>query len=160
MYGCESWTVKKAERQTIDAFELWCREDARESLGLQGDPTSPSWRESVLNIHWKDWCWRWNSNTLATCCKELIHFKRLWFSERLKARGEKDDRRWEGCMASPTLWTWVWVSSRNWWWTGKPDMLQSMESQRIGHDWATELNLHVWLIDLQQKCKDQLMTND
>ena len=52
-------------------------EDSWESLGLQGDPTSPSWRKSVLNIHWKDWCWSWNCNTLATWCKELTHWKRL-----------------------------------------------------------------------------------
>ena len=70
-------------------------EDSWESLGLQGDPTSPSRRTSFLHIHWKDWCWNWNSNTLATWCKELTHFKRPWCWERLKARGEGDDRmRW------------------------------------------------------------------
>ena len=65
MYRCESWTVKKAEHWTIDAFELWCWR-SWESLGLQGDPTSQSLRKSVLNIHWKDRCWSWNSNTLST----------------------------------------------------------------------------------------------
>ena len=65
-----------------------------ESLGLQGDPTSPSWR-SVLGVHWKDWCWSWNSNTLATWCEELTHWKRPWCWERLKAGGEGEDRmRW------------------------------------------------------------------
>ena len=61
------------------------------------------------------------------------------FWERLKAGGEGDDRGWDGWMASPTWWTWVWASSRSWWWTGKPGMLQSMGSQRVGHDWETEL---------------------
>ena len=61
MYGCESWTIKKAERQRIDAFELWCWRRLWEFLGLQ-DQTSQSERKSVLNIHWKDWCWSWNSN--------------------------------------------------------------------------------------------------
>ena len=69
MFGCKNWTIKKAEHQRIDVFELWCGEDSWESLGLQGDQTSQSSRKSVLNIHWKDWCWSWNSNTLATWCK-------------------------------------------------------------------------------------------
>ena len=83
-------------------------EDSWESLGLQGDPTSPSKRKSVLNIHWKDWCW--NSNTLATWCKELTHWKRFWCWERLKVGREGDDRRWDGWMASPIWWTWVWAN--------------------------------------------------
>ena len=82
-------------------------EDSWESLGLQGDPTSPSWRRSVLNIHWKDWCWRWNSNTLTTWSEELTHWKRPWCWERLKAGGEEDDRGWDEWMASPTQWKWV-----------------------------------------------------
>ena len=106
-------------------------EDSRESLGLQGDPNSQSYRESVLNIHWKAWCWSWSSNTLATCCKELTLWKRPWCWERLKAGGEGDDRGWNDWIASPTLWTWFWVGSGSWWWTGKPGMFQSMGSQRV-----------------------------
>ena len=116
-------------------------EDSWESLGLQGDPTSPSWRKSVLNIHWKNWCWSWNSSILATWCKELTHWKRPWSWERLKVGGEGNDRGWDGWMASPTQWTWMWASSRSWWWTGKPGVLQSMGLQRVRHDWATELNI-------------------
>ena len=78
MYGCENWTIKKAEHWRIDAFELWCWKRLWESLGLQGDPTSQSSRKSVLNIHWQDWCWSWSSNTLATWCEELTHLKRPW----------------------------------------------------------------------------------
>ena len=115
------------------------REDSWDFLGLQGDPTSPSWRRSVLNIHWKNWCWSWSSTTLATWCQELSHWERPWCWERLKAGGEGDDRGWDGWMASPTWCTWVWVGSRSWWWTGKPSMLQSLRSQRVGHNWATEL---------------------
>ena len=119
-------------------------EDSWESLGLQGDPTSPSWRKSVLSIHWKDWCWSWNSNTLATWCEELTHLKRPWWWERLKA-GEGDDRGWwDGWMVSSTKWTWVWTNSRSWWWDGKPGMLQSMRSQRAGHDWVTQLNCNMY----------------
>ena len=101
-------------------------EDSWESLWLQGDPTSPSWRKSVLNILWKDWCWSWNSSTLTTSCEELTHLKRPWCWERLKAGGEEDNRGWDGWMASPTWWAWVYVNSGSWWWTGRPGMLQSM----------------------------------
>ena len=118
-------------------------EDSWASLGLQGDPTCPSWRKSVLNIHWKDWCWSWNSNTLATWCEGLTHLKRPWCWERLKVGRERDNRGWDGWIASPMQWTWVWINSRSWWWTGKSGMLQSMGLQRVGHDWATELN---WFI--------------
>ena len=102
VYGCETWTIKKAECQRIDAFELWCLkggENSWESLGLQGDPTSPSERKSVLNIHWKDWYWSWKSNTLATWCEELTHLKRPWCWARLRAVGEGNYREWDGLMA-------------------------------------------------------------
>ena len=115
-------------------------EDSWESLGLQGYPTSPSWRRSVLGVNWKDWCWSWNSNTLATSCKELTHWKRPWCWEGFGAGGEGDDRGWDGWMASPTRWTWVWVNSWSWWWTGRPGVLRFMGSKRVGHDWVTELN--------------------
>ena len=101
MYGCESWTIKKAEHWGIDAFELWWG-DSWESLGLQGDPTSQSWRKSILIIHWKDRCWSWSSNSLATWWEKLAHWKRPWCWERLKAGGEGGDRGWDGWMASPT----------------------------------------------------------
>ena len=68
-------------------------------------------------------------DTLATSCKELTHGKRLWCWEGLGAGGEGDDRGWDGWMASPTRWTWVWVNSRSWWWTGRPGVLQFMGSQ-------------------------------
>ena len=77
---------------------------------------------------------------LATSCKELTHWKRFWCWEGLRAGGEGNDRGWEGWMASPTWWTWVWVNSGSWWWTGKPGVLRFMGSQRAGHDWVTELN--------------------
>ena len=111
-------------------------EDSWESLGLQGDPTSQSYRNSILNIHWKDWCW--SSDTLATWCKEPTHWKRPWCWERLKAGGEGDNRGWDGWKASPTQGTGVWASSRRWWRTGKPGVRQSMGSQRVGRDWASE----------------------
>ena len=82
MYGCESWSINKAECQRIDAFELGCWRRCLRVLWTTGDPTSASYRKSVLNIHWMDWCWSWNSNTLATWCVELTHLKRPWCWER------------------------------------------------------------------------------
>ena len=134
MCGYKSWTIKKAMHRRIDAFELWYWRSSWGSLGLQGDQTSPSWRRSVLGVHWKDWCWSWNCNPLATWCEEWTHLKRPWGSERVRAGGEGGDRGWDGWMASPTRWTWVWTNSRSWLWTGRPGMLQFIGSQRVRHD--------------------------
>ena len=139
MYGCESWTVKKAERRRTDAFELWCWRRL-----LRVPWTARRSNQSILKISpgifWREWCWSWNSSTSATSCEELTHWKRLWCWERLGAGGEGDDRGWDGWMASPTWWMWVWVNSGSWWWTGRPGMLWFMGLQRVRHDWATELN--------------------
>ena len=141
MYGCESWTIKKAECQRIDAFELWCWRRL-----LRVPWTARRSNQSILkeihpkSVRWKDWCWSWNAKTLATWCKILTHLKIPWYWERLKVEEEWNDREWDGWMASLTQWMWVWVSSRCWWWTGKPGVLQSMGLQIVGHDWATELN--------------------
>ena len=114
-------------------------EDSWEFLGLQGDPTSPFWRRLALGFLWKEWCWSWNSSTLATSCEELTHWKRPWGWEGLGAGGEGDDRGWDGWMALLTRWTWVSVNSGSWWWTGRPGVLWFMGSQRVRHHWATEL---------------------
>ena len=90
-----------------------------------------------------EWCWGCNSSTLATSCEELTHWKRLWCWEGLGAGGEGDDRGWDGWVASLTRWTWVSVNSGSWWWTGRPGVLRFMGSQRVGHDWATDL---IWLL--------------
>ena len=141
MYGCESWTVKRAERRRIDAFELWCW---RRLLRVPWTA-----RRLVLGVLWKDWCWSWNSNTLATSCEDLTHWKRLWCWEGLGTGGKGDNIGWEGWMASPTRWMWVWVNSGNWWWTGRPGVLRFMGSRRVGHDWVTELNwASFWLMSL------------
>ena len=138
MYGYESGTIKKAEHWRTDAFELWC------------------WRRH-LRVPWTTWTsnqsilkeispecsleglmLKLSSNTLATLCKELIPWKRPWCWERYKAGGEGDNSGWDGWMASLAWWTWVYVTSGSWWWTGKPGMLQSMVLQRVRHDWVTE----------------------
>ena len=132
-----SWTIKKAEHWRIDAFELWCWRRLLRVPWTARRSNQSILKEISPGVHWKDWCWSWNSNTLATWCEELTHWKRPWCWERFKT-GEGDDREWDGQMASLTQWTWVWVNSRSWWWTGRPGVLRIMGSQRVGHDWATE----------------------
>ena len=137
MYGCESWTVKKAEHQRIDAFELWC---CRRLLRVPW--TARRYNQSILK-EISPGCLLEGlllKLKLRTSCEELTHWKRPWCWEGLGAEGEGDNRRWDGWMASPTRWTWVWVDSRSWWWTGRPGMLWFMGSQTVGHNWVTELN--------------------
>ena len=140
MYGCESWTVKKAEHRKINAFELWCWRRLLRVPWTVRRSNQFILKVISLGVQWKDWCWSWNSNTSATSCEELTHWKRPWCWEGLGAGGEGDDRGWDGWMASLTWWAWVWVNSRSFWWTGRPGVLQFMGSQRVGHGWATELN--------------------
>ena len=116
-------------------------------------PVHPKGDQPWIFIGRTDWSWR--SDTLTTWYEELTHWKRPWCWERLKAGREGDNRGWDGCMASPChgWWTWVWASSRCWWWAGKPCMLQSKGSKRVVHDWATELN---WRLNklVYVKCLD------
>ena len=139
MYGYESWTIKIAERQRIDAFELWC------------------WRR-LLRVPWT--ARRSNQSIIKEISPEysleglMLKLKLQYFGHLMQRSdslektlmlgkikvGEGDDRGWDGWLASLTQWTWVWVNSGSWWWTGRPGVLQSMGSQRDGHDWATELN--------------------
>ena len=139
MYGCESWTIRKAEHQRIDAFELWRWRRLLRVPWTARRSNQSTLKEISPEYSLEYWSWSWNVSTLATWCKELTHLKRPWCWKRLKAGGEGDDRGWDGWMASLTQWTWVWVNSESWWWTGKPGMLQSMGSQRVWHNWVTEL---------------------
>ena len=131
---------RKLSSEELMLLNCGVGEGSWESLGLQGDPTSPFWRRSALGFLCWEWCWSWNSSTLATSCEELTHRKRLWCWEELGAGGEGDDRGWDGWMASLTRWMWVWVNSGRRWWTGRPGVLRFMGSQRVEHDWPTEMN--------------------
>ena len=140
MYGCECCTIRKAEHWRIGAFELWfwgrllrVPWTARRSNQSILKEISPEYSLEGLMLKLKlqyfgHLMWRTDS------------FKRPWCWERLKAEGEGDNRGWDGWMASPIQWTWVWANSGSWRWTGRPGMLQSMGSQRVRHDWVTELN--------------------
>ena len=137
MYGWEIWTVKKAECQRIDAFELWCWRRL-----LRVPWTARRSNQSILK-QISPGCsleGRMLKLKLQSSCEELTHWKRLWCWEGFGAGGKGDDRRWDGWMASLTRWTWVWVNSGRWWWTGRPGLLQFMGLQRVGQNWATEVN--------------------
>ena len=140
MYGWESWTIMKAEHWKIDAFEQWCQRRLLRVPWTAGrsnqsilKETSPEYSSEGLMLKLK-------LKYFAPWCEELTPWKRPWCWERLKAGEEGDGRERDGWMASLTQWTEVWASSRSWWWTAKPGMLQSMGLQRVGHDWATDLN--------------------
>ena len=145
MYGCESWTIKKVEHWRIDAFELWCWKrlftvpwTARRSNQSILKEINPEYSLEGLMLKLKIQyfgylMWRADS------------FERFWFWERLRAGEEGDNRGWDGWMASLTQWTWVWVNSGSWWWTGRPGVLQFMGSLRVGHDWATSLSLFTFM---------------
>ena len=149
MYGCESWTVKKAEHWRIDAFELWC------------------WRR-LLRVSWtarrsnqfilKEICPEYSLKGLMSKLKLQYFGHLMWtadsFEKTLDAGKDwgqamtEDEMVW---MASLTQWIWIWVDSGTWWWTGRPGALQSMVSQRVKHDWATKPNWNVkssfyWLL--------------
>ena len=137
-----SWTRKKAEHQRIDASELW---HWRRLLRVPW-PTRRSNQLILKEISPGIFIGRTDAKAETPILwppdvkRQLIHWKRPCCWERLKAEGEGDDRGWDGWMASPTRWTWVWASSGSWWRSGRPGVLQSMGSQTVGHDWATELN--------------------
>ena len=134
MYRGESWTIKKAEHQRSDAFEVWCWRRLL-SVPWTARKLSQSILKEISPEHSLEGLMqKLKLQYLATWCKELTHWKRPWCWERLKAGGG-DNRRWDGWMASPTLWTWVRVSSRSWWRTGKSGVLHS-----VWHNWVTELN--------------------
>ena len=157
MYGCESWTIKKAECRRTDAFELWCWRRLESPLDCKEiQPVHPKGNKPWVFIGMADI--GWNSNILATWCEELTHLKRPWCWETLKTGGERDDRGWDGWMASLTQWTWVWVNSGSWWWTGRPGVLQSRGSQRVRQDWATELNWIRFVIAFLPRSKHLLIS--
>ena len=140
MYGCESWTVKKAEHWRIDGFELWCWQRLLRAPWTARRSNQSILKEISPGCSLEGLMFKLKLQYLATWCEELTHLKRPWCWEGLGAGGEGDNRGWDGWMASPTWWTWVWVNSGSLWWSGKPGMLRFMGSQRVGHDWSTELN--------------------
>ena len=139
MCGYESWTIKIAERQRIDAFELWCWRrllrvpwTARRSNQSIIKEISPKYSLEGLMLKLK-------LQYFGHLMQRSDSLEKTLMLGKIKV-GEGDDRGWDGWMASLTQWTWVWVNSGSWWWTGRPGVLQSMGSQRVGHDWVTEMH--------------------
>ena len=140
MYGCESWTRKKAEHRKIDVFELWCWRrllrvpwTARRSNQSILKEISPGCSLEGLGLKLK-------LQYFDHLMQRVDSFEKTLMLGKIEGRRRRDDRGWDGWMASPTQWTWVWVDSGSWWWTGRPGVLRFMGSQRVGHDWVTELN--------------------
>ena len=139
MYGCESWTIKKAEHRRIDAFELWCWRllrvcwTARRSNQSILKEISPEYSLEGQMLKLK---LQYSGHLM----QRTDSFEKTLMLGKIAGGWEGDDRGWDGWMASQTRWTWIWVSSRSWWWIGKPGVLQSMGLQRVRHDWVTELN--------------------
>ena len=147
MYGCESWTIKKAEHRRIDAFELWCWRrllrvpwTARRSIQSILKEISPGCSLVGLMLKLK-------LQYFSHLMEELTHWKRPWCWERLKAGGERDDRGWDDWMASLSKWMWVWVNSGSWWWTQRPVVFSSWGHKES--DTTEQLN---WTEDLRMVC--------
>ena len=140
IYGCECWTIKKAEGQRIDAFEHWCWRrllrvpwTARRSNQSILKEISPEYSLEGLMPKLK-------LQYFGHLMKRTDSLEKTWYWGWLKTGGDGDDRGWDGWMASWTQWTWVWVNLGSWWWTGRPGVLQSMRLQRVWHNWMTEQN--------------------
>ena len=140
-YGCESWTIKKAEHRRIDACELWCWRRLLRVTWTERRFNQSILKETNPRCSLEGLILKLKLQYLTTWCEELTHLKRLWCWERLRAGGEGDNRGWDGWMASQTRWIWVWVNSGSWWWTGRPGVLRFIgsQSQTRLSDW-TELN--------------------
>ena len=139
-FGCESWTIMKAEHQRIDAFELWCWRRL-----LRVPWTSRRSNQSILKemspgCSLEGLMLKLKLQYVGHLIQRADSFVKTLMLGKIEGGTEGDDRGWDGWMASPTQWTWVCIISGSWWWTGKPGVLQSMGSQRVGHHWVTELN--------------------
>ena len=140
MYGCESWAIKKAEHRRIAAFELWCWRRL-----LRGPWTARRSNLSILKeispgCSLEGLRPKLKLQYFGHLMRRTDLFEKTLMLGKIEGRRRMDDKGWDGWMASLNQWTWVWVDSGSWWWTRRPGMLQSLGSQRIGHDWVPELN--------------------
>ena len=143
MYGYESWTVKKAEHRRIDAFELWCWGRLFRVPWTARRSNQSILKEISPGISLEGMMLKLELQHCDHLMRRVDSLEKTDAGRDWGAGEEVDDRGWDGWMASPTRWTWVWVNSGSWWWTGRPGVLQFMGSQRVGHDWVTELKWNI-----------------
>ena len=140
MYGCESWTVKKAEHPRIDAFELWCWRRLSRVPWTARSSNQSILKEISPGISLEGMMLKLKLQFFGHLMRRVDSLEKTLILGGIVVGGEGDDRGWDGWMTSLTWWTWILVNSGSWWWTGRPGVLRFMGSQRVGHDWVTELN--------------------
>ena len=147
MYGCESWTIKKAEHWRIDAFELWCWRRLLRVPWSARRSNQSILKEISLGCSLEGLMLNLKLQSFVHMMRRTDPLEKTLMLGKMRAGEDEDDRGWDGWMASLTQWTWVWVNSGSWWWTGRPGVLRFMGSQRVEHDWATELNWTVIVLN-------------
>ena len=162
MHGCESWTIKKAEHWRIDAFELWCWRRLLRVLWTARKSNQSILKEINPEYSMERLMLKLKLQYFGHLTQRTDSLEKALMLGKIEAGGEGDDREWDGWMALPTRRTWAWASSGSWWWTRKPGVLHSMGSQRLEHDWVTELtelNLSIflsllvfWVLHLRRLC--------
>ena len=140
MYGCESWTIRKAECQRIDPFELWCWRRLLRVPWTARRSNQSILKKAFLNIHWKDWCWSWISTIFGQLKQRTDSLGKTLILGKVEGRRRRGWQRMRWLDGITNQQTWIWASSGSWWWTGRSDMLESRGLQKAGHNWATELN--------------------
>ena len=141
IYGCESWTIKKAICWRIGAFELWCWRRLLRVPWTARQSNQSILKEISLGCSLEGLMLKLKLQYFGYLMWRVDSLEKTLMLGKIEGGGEGDNRGWDGWMSSLTQWTWVWGNSRSWWWTGRPGMLWSMGSQRVRHDWATELNI-------------------
>ena len=139
-YACESWTVKKAECRRIDALELWYWRRLLRVPWIARRSSQSILKEISPGISLEGMMLKLKLQYSGHLMRSVNSLEKTLMLGGIGGRWVGDDRGWNGWMASPTRWTWVWVISGSWWWTGRPGVLQFIGLQWVGHDWVTELN--------------------
>ena len=140
MYGCESWTIKKAECWRIDAFELRCWRRFLRVPWTARRSNQPILKEISPGISLEGMMVKLKLQYFGHLMQRVDSLEKTLMLGGIGAGGEGDNRGWDGWMASLTRWMWIWVNTGSWWWTGRPGVLRFMGLQRVGHDWVSELN--------------------
>ena len=136
MYGCESWTIKKAVHLRIDAFELWCWRRLMRALWTARRSNQSNLKEFSPEYSLEGLMLKLKLQYFGHLMQRTDSSEKTLMLGKIEGRRRRGWQRWDGWMASPSQWTWVWANSGSWWWTGRPGVLRF----RVGHDWATELN--------------------